>query len=120
MPSPGPSVWPIVRKHTRFLIDLRLVVKAGGSSLHGRTNNLSEGGVGATVAGEIAMGELVGLEFRLPIENSKSTHAIALEAAVSYRQGFQYGFQFTDATEEQVEMIRRATRYLPLAPIRTE
>jgi hypothetical protein len=120
MPSPGPGVWPIVRKHTRFLIDLRLVVKAGGTALHGRTNNLSEGGVGATVAGEIAMGELVGLEFRLPIENSKSTHAITVEATVSYRQGFQYGFQFTDATDEQVKMIRRATRYLPLAPIRTE
>src|SRR5438876_315526 len=119
MPSPGSGVWPILRRHPRFLIDLRLIVKAAGKTLHGRTSNLSVGGVGATVAGDIAMDQVVELKFKLPLEDFE-TDAMTLHAKVCYRQGFQYGFQFTNATEQQAEMILRATRYLPLAPLRAE
>src|SRR5690349_6216287 len=98
MPSPGTGVWPIVRKHTRFVIDLRLIIKVAGTTLHGRTSNISTGGVGATVAGDISLGAEASLEFQLPVEKSGECEAIAVESVVRYRQGFQYGFEFTNLT----------------------
>ena len=115
--SPGPGIWPIVRKHTRFMIDLRLVVKVAGATLHGRTSNISGGGLGATVAGDIPLGTEVRLEFQLPVEKSGEIENIAVNCVVRYRQGFQYGFEFTNLSQQQFEMVERATRYLPLAPI---
>jgi len=51
------------------------------------------------------------LEFHLPSVNEPLT----LKAEVRYRQGFQYGFRFLHPTERQRELIRRATRDLPIA-----
>ena len=113
----GLGSWPIVRKSSRFLIDLRLLVHTTTNSdrpLHGRSSNLSEGGLGGTIAGDIPLGSIVELEFQMPgIER-----ALRIKAEVRYRQGFQYGFQFINATPQQMEVIRRETKYLPLAPIR--
>ena len=113
---PGLGSWPIVRKSSRFLIDLRLLVRTSSYSdpLHGRTSNLSEGGLGGTIAGDISMGDIVELEFQMP----GTERSLRIMAEVRYRQGFQYGFRFINAAPEQVEIIRRETKYLPLAPIR--
>jgi len=97
------------RKFGRSAIDLRLVVKAK-TTLHGRTKNLAEGGMGATVAGDIPLGELVEVQFQLP----QSTELLAIRAEVRYRQGFQYGFKFLQPTEEQLELIRATVRNLPV------
>jgi hypothetical protein len=48
----------------------------------------------------------------LPMSNEPLT----FQAEVRYRQGFQYGFRFLHPTERQRELIRRATRDLPVAP----
>lgn len=79
---------------------------------HGRTKDISEGGLAATVAGELQTDSPVELEFHLPGKPS----AMKLTAEVRYRQGFQYGFRFLEATREQRDMIREATVRLPLAP----
>ena len=97
------------RRFGRSVIDLRLVVKAK-TTLHGRTKNLAEGGMGATVAGDIPLGELVEVQFQLP----QSTELLAIRAEVRYRQGFQYGFKFLQPTEEQLELIRTTVRNLPI------
>lgn len=91
-------------------MDLRLIVKRANGILHGRTKNLAEGGMAATVAGEMPMGELVELEFRLP----DASEPLVLRAEVRYRQGFQYGFKFLPPSNEQLEMIRHAVRDLPV------
>lgn len=109
MQSPTPGTWAASRRHGRFLIDLRLIVKAN-TTLHGRTRNLSEGGLGATVAGDIPGGEIVQLQLQLP----ESEEPLLLVAEVRYRQGFQYGFKFVNPSDKQVEIIRRAIRDLPL------
>ena len=109
MPSPGSGQWPIAREYTRHLIDIRLIVKTN-TVLHGRTRNLGEGGLGATVAGDMPLGEIVKLEFSLP----EVPDPIHMHAEVRYRQGFQFGFKFINPTPEQVAMIRKATRSLPL------
>lgn len=101
--------WPVTREYLRFTIDLRLIVRTSGK-LYGRTKDLGDGGVGATVAGDIPVGEIVELEFQLP----ETDDPIMIYAEVRYRQGFQYGFRFVNPTDRQKESIRRATRNLPM------
>lgn len=108
MPSHVFGAWTIPREHPRFLIDIRLVVRSE-KVLHGRTKNLGEGGLGATIAGDLQLGEIVRLEFQLP----EVPDPMAIHAEVRYRKGFQFGFKFINPTQEQCESIRRATRALP-------
>jgi hypothetical protein len=108
MQRPVPGTWAISRQHGRYLIDLRVIVKAK-ATLHGRTKNLSEGGLGATVAGDISLGDFVQLQFQLPEQSEPMT----FRAEVRYRQGFQYGFKFISPTQKQLDVIRRAIRDLP-------
>ena len=103
--------WSTPRAFPRFLLDIRLLIRAG-EILHGRSKDLGEGGLGAVIPGNIAIGEVVEVEFQLPMVNEPLT----LKAEVRYRQGFQYGFRFLHPTERQRELIRRATRDLPVAP----
>ena len=105
------GTWSTTRKFGRFLIDLRLIVRSK-TTLHGRTKNLGEGGLGATVAGDIPNGEFVELQFQVP----ESSDPLVIRAEVRYRQGFQYGFRFIDATEDQLAIIRAIVRGLPAAP----
>jgi hypothetical protein len=103
--------WSTPRAFPRFLLDIRLVIRAD-EVLHGRTKDVGEGGLGAVIPGNIAIGDIVAVEFQLPLSNE----LLSLQAEVRYRQGFQYGFSFLHATERQRELIRRATRDLPAAP----
>jgi hypothetical protein len=93
-------VQKIDRKYERYLLDVRLIIRTKTAILHGRTKNLAEGGMGATVAGDIPLGEVVELQFQLP-----DSDPLTLSAEVRYRQGFQYGFKFLTLTAEQVEVV---------------
>jgi hypothetical protein len=103
--------WSTPRAFPRFLLDIRIVIR-GNEVLHGRTKDLGEGGVGATIPGSIEIGEIVAVEFQLPLH----PEPLRMKAEVRYRQGFQYGFRFLHATEQERALIRRATRDLPVAP----
>ncbi|MGC2695317.1 MAG: PilZ domain-containing protein [Candidatus Angelobacter sp.] len=103
--------WTTPRSFPRFLLDIRIVIR-GKETLYGRTKDLGEGGLGATIPGSINIGEVVDLEFQLPVGNGP----LILKSEVRYRQGFQYGFKFLHATDKQRELIRRSTRDLPPAP----
>ena len=105
------KTWSTPRAFPRFLLDIRVVIRAG-EILHGRSKDLGEGGLGAVIPGNIAIGQVVELEFQLPTSNEPLT----LQAEVRYGQGFQYGFRFLHPTERQRELIRGATRDLPVAP----
>lgn len=78
--------------------------------LHGRTKNISESGMAATVAGDINLEEAVELQFQLP----GTTAPLTIRANVCYRQGFQYGFSFLNLGKEQVDTIRRALSKFPI------
>ena len=103
--------WAIQRAHPRFLIDLRLMVR-WEETLHGRTRDISEGGMAATVAGDIKIDEFVELVFQLP----ETAGPLKMLAEVRYHQGFQYGFRFINPNEQQVGLIRRCVEGLPPAP----
>lgn len=111
MPAQQGTSWANPRSHPRYLMDQRLIVKAA-SILHGRTKDISEGGLGATVAGEVPLNALIELHFHLP----GSTTPMKINAEVRYRQGFQYGFRFLAATEQQRKQIREAVRDMQPAP----
>jgi hypothetical protein len=108
--------WSITRAYARYLLDQRLILVADGvfygGLFYGRTKDISEGGLGATIAGELNPKEPVQLDFCLPGEETP----MRITAAVCYHQGFQYGFKFVGATAEQRAMIREAVLRLPLAP----
>jgi hypothetical protein len=111
MPTQQPTTWTHPRAFPRYLMDQRLLLNAG-VVLHGRTKDISEGGLGATVAGEVPGNSPVELEFSLP----GSSTPLKLMAEIRYHQGFQYGFRFLHILETQRARIRDAAQQLPPAP----
>jgi len=110
MPENKQHPWTLPRAHSRYLLDLRIVVRTK-ETLIGRTKDIAEGGLGATIPNEIEIGEIVELELQLP----GNSEPLKIKAEVRYRHGFQYGFKYIHITEQQKEMIRRTTRDLRMA-----
>ena len=97
------------REHARFALDLRLIVRTA-TRIYGRTRDISESGLGATVPEDLSLGDMMELEFELP----EATEPLTIIARVSYRHGFHYGFRFVSPTSRQIQQIRRSTRSLPV------
>jgi hypothetical protein len=111
MSAPIRKEWSTPRAHARYLLDQRLILRAAGGVFHGRTKDISEGGLAATVAGELPMDTPIELEFYLPGNLSP----LKFLAEIRYHQGFQYGFRLLEVSDEQRTLIREATLRLPLA-----
>ncbi|SRR5258708_7034450 len=104
------NIWQATpREYPRFVLDLPLMVRTA-IRIYGRTRDISETGLGATVPTDLASGELMELEFQFP----DASAPLSLIAEVSFRQGFHYGFRFVGPTPEQRTAIRRSTRTLPV------
>ena len=71
-------------------------------SLPGRCTDLSEDGVGAMIAGELMVGQNVGVELRLP----HVSVPLQVRALVRHQTGFRCGLQFVHFSLEQREMVR--------------
>ena len=76
--------------------------------LWGRTNELGADGVGATLSGELAVGEVVGIEFPIPV----APYVVKVRAIVRYSHGLRCGFEFLVVTSEQKETLRRTCEVL--------
>jgi PilZ domain-containing protein len=76
------------RQRYRFRLDGRATITvfrpAGKFDFWGRISDVSEGGMGAMVSGELEPGEFVVVQFSL----STSSHALELRARVCHRRGF--------------------------------
>ena len=104
------TIWQAVpREYPRFVLDLPLLVRTA-VRIYGRTRDISETGMGATVPTDLASGEVMELEFQFP----DAPAPVSLIAEVSFRQGFHYGFKFVGPTPGQRAAIRRGTRSLPV------
>jgi TonB family protein len=107
------------RKFPRHPINVALDVIALRSgvpeNLPGRSTDLSEGGVGAMVAGELAAGQQVAVELRLPNVGVP----LRVRALVRYQGRLRYGFEFVGLPADEREMIRYWAYRLPsqLAPV---
>lgn len=71
-------------------------------NLPGRCTDLSEAGVGAVVAGELAAGQPVAVELRLP----NLGLPVRVRALVRYQLQLRCGLEFVGLSVEQREMIR--------------
>jgi len=100
------------RRFPRFVIDVRLQVKmfqAGEfRQCWGRSTEMGQDGIGATLTGSLETGEIVTLEIPLPL----SPYPIKVRAIVRYRQGLRYGFEFLTLNDNQRDTIKRVCQYL--------
>jgi PilZ domain len=115
MAAPGKKTAPApayVRRYPRFALDVRMQVRMFQSgefrSCWGRSTELGQDGIGATLTGELETGEIVSLDIPLPL----SPYPLKVRAIVRYRQGLRYGFEFLTLGDAQRETIRRVCEML--------
>jgi hypothetical protein len=113
MPAANPPGKPsFTRRFPRFGIDVRLQVKMfqGGEfrTCWGRSTEMGQDGIGATLTGSLEPGEIVTLEIPLPL----TPYPIKVRAIVRYRQGLKYGFEFLTLNDVQRDTIKRVCEYL--------
>jgi TonB family protein len=90
------------RHRTNVPLDLIALRSGLPENLPGRCTDISEAGVGAVVAGELAAGEQVAVELRLP----NVAVPVRARALVCYQSRLRCGFEFVGLSVEQREMIR--------------
>jgi hypothetical protein len=95
------------RRFSRHRFDVRIqvsVFREGQTATYwGRTSELGQDGIGATLSGELQTGEVVSLEFPIPLP----PHLVKLRAVVRYGAGLRCGFEFLVVTNEQRLAIRQ-------------
>jgi hypothetical protein len=100
------------RRFLRHALDVRVSVHAFRSgesvSFWGRSSELGEDGIGATLTGELEAGEVVSMELALPT----APFPIKFRALVRYRDGLRHGFEFLTLSPAQREEIRRVCETL--------
>lgn len=100
------------RRFPRHAIDVHVSVRVFRSgenvSFWGRSSELGEDGIGATLTGELQVGEVVSMELALPM----SPFPIKFRALVRYGDGLRHGFEFLALTAAQRAEIRRVCEVL--------
>src|SRR5580693_7369718 len=96
-----------LRRFPRFAVDARIQVRMFQDgefrNCWGRSTELGQDGIGATLTGELETGEIVSLELPLPL----TPYPLKVRAIVRYRQGLRYGFEFLTLSDNQRDMINR-------------
>ncbi len=96
-----------LRRFSRHRFDVRIqvsVFREGQTITYwGRTSELGQDGMGATLSGELQTGEVVSLEFSIPLP----PHLMKLRAVVRYSEGLRCGFEFLVVTDEQRLAMRQ-------------
>lgn len=111
-PKASAGKYTFTRRFPRFTIDVRLQVKMFQEgefrTCWGRSTEMGQDGIGATLTGSLESGEIVTLEIPLPL----TPYPIKVRAIVRYRQGLRYGFEFLTLNDAQRDTIRRVCQYL--------
>jgi hypothetical protein len=101
-----------LRRFSRYPLDVHLSVRvfrgAESVSFWGRSSEMGEDGIGATLTGELETGEVVTMELSLP----RNSFPIKFRALVRYRDGLRHGFEFLALSTVQREEIRRMCEIL--------
>jgi hypothetical protein len=96
-----------LRRFSRYRFDVRIQLKVfrEGQTVTcwGRTGELGQDGIGATLSGELQVGEVVSLEFPIPLP----PNLMQVRAVVRYSDGLRCGFEFLVVTDEQRELLRQ-------------
>jgi TonB family protein len=104
--QPWEQELPSRRRRLRYRLQAPMdvtVLRSGiPDTLPGRSVNLSEGGVGAWLAGELLPGETVGVQIELPA----ATAPLRTRALVRHHDKLRYGMEFVGLPEESQAAIR--------------
>jgi hypothetical protein len=96
------------RLSPRFALDTEIRVYARNCPVvRGHTVDISESGIAAMLLVEVPLGEVVRLEFRVPLGE------IEVQAVARQRSAFRYGFQFVEASSGH-DIIGRTCRELAM------
>ena len=98
---PGSTVRDIVdaRGHPRFKLEVDISIHPrSGGLVKGHTVDISESGISVMLRTEVLLGELVELDFTLPLG------PVTIYAVARQKNAFRYGFQFVklDAMNEVI------------------
>ncbi len=94
------------RRYRRFKLDVKIgVYPRECPVVRGDTVDISESGISALLREEVPLGEVVRLEFTLPLG------AVEILAIVRQRSAFRYGFQFVEADSAQ-QILGRTCAHL--------
>lgn len=97
------------RRHPRYRIETEICIYPRNMPVvRGHTVDISESGISAMLRIEVPVGEVVRMEFNVPLG------AVEVHALVRQRNAFRYGFQFVESSTAQ-EVIGRTCRQLALA-----
>jgi hypothetical protein len=119
-PSEAAAVDPVPayekrRRFSRHRLDVRIQVsvfrEGQNTTLWGRTSEIGEDGVGATLSGELTPGEVVSIEFAVPVP----PHILKVRGSVRYTHGLHCGFEFLAVTDGQRNMLRKVCEMLDRA-----
>lgn len=103
----GPKRFP------RFVIDFQLTAATAdggaGPIVRGRSTDISIGGVGAVMLGDLNVEQVVTLNFVLPIVHQR----VRVRATIKHRNGFRYGFEFLSLSGPDRKAIERLADLLP-------
>lgn len=99
---------PDARRHPRFKLNIEIKVYSRTCGLiSGRTVDISESGISAMFRIEVPVGEVVRLQFALPLGS------VEVQAVVRQRNAFRYGFEFLEASNApELDIVRRTCRDL--------
>ncbi|HZQ96558.1 MAG TPA: PilZ domain-containing protein [Candidatus Sulfotelmatobacter sp.] len=110
--SARPPGGPGSRRFPRYPLDIRVSAKVfrpdAPIELWGRSIEFGQDGIGVTLTGELAPGEVATLELTLP----GSATPLKLRALVRYRDGLRHGFEFLARDEMQRDVIMRTCELL--------
>jgi hypothetical protein len=96
------------RRHPRFKVEVDVRVYARGRTVvRGNSVDLSKSGIAVMLIDEIPTGEVVRIEFALPL-GTVDTHAL-----VCQRSAFRYGLQFVESATAS-DIIGQTCRQLAL------
>jgi c-di-GMP-binding flagellar brake protein YcgR len=96
------------RRHPRFKLNTNICIYPRNASVvRGHTVDISESGISAMLRDEVPIGEVVRVEFKLPLG------AVDIHATVCQRNAFRYGFQFVESSVAQ-PIIARTCRQLAM------
>jgi len=98
----GPSRRGVERFELRTPLDVTVLRSGIPDTLPGRALNVCERGIAAMLAGELMLGETVGIEVELP----EKRDPLRTRATVRYHDKLRYGFEFVGLSAEQQAAIR--------------
>jgi len=94
------------RRHPRYKLEVDVrVYPRNAAVVRGHTVDISESGISAMLRVEVPVGEVVRLEFALPLGE------VEVHALIRQRSAFRYGFQFVESSSAQ-DIIGRTCRQL--------